>query len=274
MAVNKVVRSDGTTLIDLTGDTVTHASHIISGRIGHLADGTQVTGTGQGSGTTVITVNDTADSGGGTIRTITAVDISDTTAVASDVAQGKYFYNASGVKTAGTASGGPSVTKHTIHFEFSDETDADVDVYYDDANISSVIATSKPTTYNSKTVESAELDGVQWYIRETWETVYDDTPNAINDPVYAYFWLSSLADLYPTVGSVWRVTFDGVEYRCVATMGDTIQAPIVGAYDGVTDEAWTNPIPFRFYNGGWGAWLGDTTEGAGPHTLKIERLVV
>ena len=35
-------------------------------------------------------------------------DISDTTAVASDVASGKYFYTASGVKTAGTASGGTS----------------------------------------------------------------------------------------------------------------------------------------------------------------------
>lgn len=36
----------------------------------------------------------------------TLMDISDTTAVASDVAQGKYFYTAAGVKTAGTASVG------------------------------------------------------------------------------------------------------------------------------------------------------------------------
>ena len=33
-------------------------------------------------------------------------DVSDTTAAASDVASGKYFYTAAGVKTAGTASGG------------------------------------------------------------------------------------------------------------------------------------------------------------------------
>lgn len=48
--VNKVVKSDGTTLIDLTSDTVTSAAHIVSGRIGHLADGSQVTGTGSGGG--------------------------------------------------------------------------------------------------------------------------------------------------------------------------------------------------------------------------------
>ena len=43
--------------------------------------------------------------GGGTA---TFTDVTDTTAAASDVAQGKYFYTASGVRTAGTSSGGSS----------------------------------------------------------------------------------------------------------------------------------------------------------------------
>ncbi len=51
MANNKVVLSNGTMLIDLSTDTVTSAEHIMAGYIGHLADGTVVTGTGQGGGT-------------------------------------------------------------------------------------------------------------------------------------------------------------------------------------------------------------------------------
>ena len=41
--------------------------------------------------------------GGGTA---TFTDVTDTTAAASDVASGKYFYTSAGVKTAGTGSGG------------------------------------------------------------------------------------------------------------------------------------------------------------------------
>lgn len=47
MAINKVIYG-GNTLIDLTSDTVTDAAHIMQGYVGHLADGTVVTGTGSG----------------------------------------------------------------------------------------------------------------------------------------------------------------------------------------------------------------------------------
>ena len=57
MAVNKVVKSDGTTLIDLTEDTVTSSDHIMNGYVGHLRSGEQVTGTG---GVTDVQVNGTS----------------------------------------------------------------------------------------------------------------------------------------------------------------------------------------------------------------------
>lgn len=50
---NKVTFNDQT-LIDLSQDTVTSAEHIVAGRVGHLADGTQVTGTAESGGTTEI----------------------------------------------------------------------------------------------------------------------------------------------------------------------------------------------------------------------------
>lgn len=48
--------------------------------------------------------------GGGTA---TFTDVTDTTAAASDVASGKYFYTAAGVLTQGTNSGGGGTSKNT-----------------------------------------------------------------------------------------------------------------------------------------------------------------
>lgn len=48
--------------------------------------------------------------GGGTA---TFTDVTDTTAAAADVATGKYFYTAAGVRTQGTNSGGGGTSKNT-----------------------------------------------------------------------------------------------------------------------------------------------------------------
>ena len=109
-------------------------------------------------------VNKVVQSNGTTI-----IDISDTTAVASDVASGKYFYLATGAKVAGTASGGgtPSATAHTIEFEFTDSTSTTLTGYWDGSFISDAIRATKPVTYNNKQVSAAQLDGVTWYTPAT-----------------------------------------------------------------------------------------------------------
>ena len=154
----------GTALFTDTSPTTAVASDVASGKYFFTASGQLTLGSASG-GTAAISVVDTTDTAGGTIRTITALDISDTTATAADVAQGKYFYTSSGVKTAGSASGGgtPSATAHTIYFEFSDNTSTTITAYYDSTFISDAITATTPTTYNNKTVTLAQLDNVTWY---------------------------------------------------------------------------------------------------------------
>ena len=260
---------------DATPTTAVEAD-VASGKIFVKADGSLGTGTNPGGGTPAISVVDTLDSHGGTIREITALDISDTTAIASDVASGKYFYTAQGIKTQGTASGGGGATQHTIHLEFTDSTDTDIEVAYDDAFVATIITSSEPETYGQKTVDSASLDGVIWYTRptETWETIYEtSTLNVIDDTPYNYIWISSLSDVYPVAGEVWRITIDGVSYVCTAVQGQIV---FVGnpLYRGGTDDG--SGVPIVIYNAGYGALMGDcdkSISSAVNHVFKLEKQV-
>lgn len=143
--INKVVYGN-TTLIDLTDSTLSSADQLLQGVTAYDRSGTKITGTATGGGTAAITIDDTTDSHGGTVRTITALDISDTTATASDVINSKWFYTANGTKTQGTGSGGitPTGTK-SISISTNGTTTEDVTNYASAEITVNVSGTSKNT---------------------------------------------------------------------------------------------------------------------------------
>lgn len=175
-------------------------------------------------------------------------------------------------------SAAPSATRHTLYFEYEDETTETEYAYYDDSFISGAITATTPTTRNNKTVTSAQLDGVEWYSYTpstgTWETVFDDEVGLLDENPYNEFWIPELSSVTIPVDSVWRITLDGTVYTDTAMqVGNKIY---IGnpKYDGATDNG--SVSPFCFYNGGWGAWNGGADKSASAsttHPLKVERQV-
>lgn len=110
-----------------------------------------------------------------------------------------------------SVSVGSLPTQHIIHFDFTDTSDTDISAYYSDSLISTMITNYTPTTYNNKTVNTAELDGVEWYERfdVTWETVYEANTqfNAEPEEGDSYGYITSLSNVSITEGSMWRVTW-------------------------------------------------------------------
>lgn len=100
MSTYNKVELDGTTLIDLSGDTVSSSADIVNGKTGHLNDGSQVTGSAL---TYSSADNGKVVSNGALVAqgsdTVTANDTYDTTLISSLVV------NVAGVNPVKTATG-------------------------------------------------------------------------------------------------------------------------------------------------------------------------
>ena len=188
--------------------------------------------------------------------------------------------NAYGTELVITSAPGsaPSATRHTLYFEYEDESTETVYAYYDDALIGTAITATTPTTHSSKTVTLAQLDGVTWYSYTpstgTYETVLDDTVQVLAGDPYGNFWISDLGSVTITAGSEWKITLDGTTYLLTASQVDSTAYIGNPKYAGKTDDG--SSTPFCFYNAGWGAWNGgcDTSiSGTSDswHALKVER---
>lgn len=172
----------------------------------------------------------------------------------------------------GSIQTGGGGTAHTIYFEFSDGTDITITGYWDSSFISDAIRATTPSTYGQKTVDSASLDGVEWYSATAYVVLYEGTPDFYTDDGN-YFWIPVMGNVLPTVGSVWRITIDGTEYNCTAqNYGHAGIDVIVGnpVHLGRTDDG--SGVPVACYNYRNQAWVAQTTTfSTGGHTVKIER---
>lgn len=97
--VNKV-EYGGNTIIDIS-DTTAVPADVAQGKYFYGADGEKKTGTATG-GTAAIGIEDTLDAGGGIIRTVTAVDLSNDTVQANRLLQGYTAHDATGQPITGT----------------------------------------------------------------------------------------------------------------------------------------------------------------------------
>lgn len=165
----------------------------------------------------------------------------------------------------------PSATRHTIYFEFEDETTATVYAYYDSIFIGNAIAATTPTTYDSKTVTSAQLDGVEWYSYTPtpggdWTIIYDGSITVSGRE----FSLTSITDTF-TLNDVWRVTLDGTAYTFTVQHADSYDTNYIGNLTIISDWA-SSGDPIVCYNIA-GYIMGNTYLADGTHTLKLERQV-
>lgn len=172
-----------------------------------------------------------------------------------------------------TGGGTPSATQHTILFEFEDSTTSTLTVYFDSSFISSAITATVPTTYDSKTVQQASLDGTAWYTKpsEDWEILFDESVTFGEASPYNQIWIASLGNLHPIVGEVYRVTIDGTAYNLTAQEDENTVYIGNPMYDWGTDDG--SGVPFCFFNNGYGGLQGWSELSATAHTVKIERRV-
>lgn len=105
-AVNLPKTGGGTARFTDVSDTTATPDKVLDGYTAYGANGVKFTGTAVSGGGSAVSVVDTIDSHGGTIRTITAVSLAGDTVTPSVLLSGYTAHNAMGEAITGTASGG------------------------------------------------------------------------------------------------------------------------------------------------------------------------
>ena len=145
-AVELPLDGGGTALFTDVSDTTAQAANVESGTYFYTASGIYTQGTATMGGGSAIVVTEEADSHGGIIKHITAVDLSSDTVDAEHLLQGYTAHDRLGQPVVGTASGGGSPT---LQAKTANPTESQqvvtADTGYD--GLSSVTVTAISSTY-------------------------------------------------------------------------------------------------------------------------------
>ena len=217
MAKNKVIFG-GNTLIDLTPTTAT-AADVALGKVFFGKDGVQTTGTAVNGNAIVIT--DTTDSGGGTIREITAVDISSDTVTAASMLSGVTAHD-----NEGTAITGTITTKTGADLTASGDTVTVPAGYYASAATKSVASGSATTPATTVTANpTISVNTTTGVITATASATKSVTP--------------TVSAGYVSSGTAGTITVSGSNTQSLSTVSGTTITPTESEQTAVAANKYT-----------------------------------